>query len=94
MRRREFIRMLGGATAVAPLSAVARQSEPVRRIAVLMPFGEGDPEGRRRLEVAREALRQLGWSEDRNLRIELRWIGSDAAPARNFATELVQLNPR
>jgi putative tryptophan/tyrosine transport system substrate-binding protein len=94
MRRREVMILLGGAAAVVPLVAVAQQNEPVRRIAVLMPFGEEDAAGRRRLEVVREALRQLGWSEGRNLRIEVRWVGSQpASRAQDYATELLQFKP-
>jgi ABC transporter substrate binding protein len=94
MRRRAFMLLLGGAAVAAPLRGVAAQNDPVRRIAVLMPFDEGDPEGRHRLEVLREALRQLGWSDGRNLRIDVRWLAGDpAASARDRAAELVRLKP-
>jgi putative ABC transport system substrate-binding protein len=94
MRRRAFMLLLGGAAVAAPLRGVAAQNDSVRRIAVLMPFDEGDPEGRHRLEVLREALRQLGWSDGRNLRIDVRWLAGDpAASARDRAAELVRLKP-
>jgi putative ABC transport system substrate-binding protein len=94
MRRRAFMLLVGGAAVAAPLWGVAAQNDSVRRIAVLMPFDEGDAEGRHRLEVLREALRQLGWSDGRNLRIDVRWLADDpAASARARAVELVQLKP-
>jgi putative tryptophan/tyrosine transport system substrate-binding protein len=94
MRRREFISLLGGAAAVAPFPAAAQQGEPVRRIAVLMPFGEEDMAGRQRLEAIREGLRQLGWIEGRNLRIEVRWVGNETISlAHDYAPELAQLQP-
>jgi putative ABC transport system substrate-binding protein len=61
---------------------------------MLLPFGPDDPEGRRRLDAVREGLLQLGWSEDRNLSLELRWLGSDPeGSAKQRAEELVGHHP-
>jgi putative tryptophan/tyrosine transport system substrate-binding protein len=93
MRRRIFIALLGGAV-IAPPPGFAQQNQPRRRIAMLLPYAEDDPEGLRRLEVVREGLRQLGWNEGSNLHVEIRWLGSEPAlNARQYAAELVQLNP-
>jgi len=72
MRRREFIAGLGGAAAW-PLAARAQQGNRVRRIGVLMPGVENDPEGKRRYSAFTQALADLGWSDGRNVRIDLRW---------------------
>jgi len=93
MRRREFITVLGGAAAAWPLAARAQQREQVRRIGVLMSLAEDDPEDRPRRAAFQQALRQLGWSEGDNLRIDYRWFGGDPVRARATAKELVDLQP-
>ncbi len=94
MRRRDFIKAIVGSTAVWPLAARAQQREAVRRVAMLLPFGRDDPEGRRRLEAVREGLLQLGWSEEHNLSLEVRWLGGDPeGTAQQRAEELVKQGP-
>jgi putative ABC transport system substrate-binding protein len=90
MKRREFITLLGGAVAW-PLAARAQQSERVRRIGVLMYLPADDPEGQARLAALVEALKQLGWSDGRNLSIDTRWANAD--DIRRHAAELVALAP-
>ncbi len=71
MNRREFITLLGGATAW-PLAARAQQpAGPVRLIGVLMGFAESDPRGQSAFAAFRDTLTKLGWAEGANLRIEL-----------------------
>src|SRR5262252_2897286 len=60
MNRREFITLLGGAAAW-PLAARAQQGERMRRVGVLMPFAEGDPETQLRVTALRQGLARLGW---------------------------------
>ena len=92
LRRREVIAGLGGAAAW-PLAARAQRRDRVRRIGVLMPWHENDPVAKPRLSAFTQALAGLGWTEGRNLRIDLRWIGDDANRIRAFAHELVGLQP-
>src|SRR5947208_1510275 len=73
MRRRELITLLGGAVAGWPLAARAQQPERMRRLALLTPYAESDPEGQARLAALREGLQKLGWAEGRNIRIDNRW---------------------
>ena len=91
MKRRQFITLLGGAAAAWPLAARAQQSERVRRIGVLMYLPADDPEGQARLAASVEALKQLGWSDGRNLSIDTRWANAD--DIRRHAAELVALAP-
>ena len=93
MRRREFFTLLGGAAAAWPLAARAQQGERVRRIGVLMPLAADDPEATPASRRFPEACRQLGWTDGRNLRIDIRWGGGDADRLRKNAAELVALAP-
>src|SRR5262245_23055079 len=89
MKRREFITLLGGATAWRR-AARAQPRERMRHIGVLMPFAEDNPVGQARLAAFLEGLRQLGWADGRNVRIDSRW-GADNASLN--ARELVALAP-
>jgi ABC-type uncharacterized transport system substrate-binding protein len=93
VRRREFITLLGGAAAVWPLAARAQQSEPMRRIGVLMATAADEPESQARLAAFLQGLQQLGWTDGRNVRIDYRWSAGDAARLRRDAAELVALAP-
>src|SRR2546426_8842821 len=92
MRRRKFITLLGG-TLAWPLAASAQQADRVRRIGVLMPLAESDPEGRARIAAFREGLGKLGWTEGREVQIEYRWFAGDPERAQAYAADLVKLKP-
>jgi putative ABC transport system substrate-binding protein len=92
LRRREFIAALGGA-AVWPLAVRAQQGDRVRRIGVLLPWDEDDPEMKRRYSAFTQALADLGWTDGRNVRMDLRWAGTDINRIRALAQELVGLQP-
>src|SRR5262249_16010748 len=91
MRRREFITLLGGATASWPLAASAHQRDRMRRIALLLRAAENDRDEQDNLDALREHLAKLGWVEGRNLRIELRWGARDVERMRAAALELSSL---
>jgi ABC-type uncharacterized transport system substrate-binding protein len=79
---------------LAPLAAGEQQTGQIRRIGVLMGFGESDPRGQARVAAFREGLQTLGWAEGRNIRIDIRWATTSDAPAmQRFAKELVALEP-
>jgi putative ABC transport system substrate-binding protein len=90
--RRDFITLLGGAVA-RPLAAGAQQGERMRHIGVLMPGDENDPVRKDRLYAFTQALAELGWSDGRNVRMDLRWYGDDNNRIRALAQELVGLRP-
>jgi putative ABC transport system substrate-binding protein len=92
IRRREFIAGLGGAAAW-PLAARAQQRERMRRIDVLMQGDENDPVRKNPVSAFMQALADLGWTDGRNLRIDLRWHGDDINRIRALAQELVGLQP-
>jgi len=93
IRRREFITLLGGAAAAWPLAARAQQAERVRRIGVLMPSDENDPVYKTFLSAFTQALADLGWTDGRNVRMDVRWGGVDINRMRALAQELVGLQP-
>ena len=93
MKRREFITLLGGAAAAWPLAARAQQGERMRRIGVLMSTAADDPEGQARIAAFLQGLQQLGWTDGRNVRIDIRWAAGDADRIRRYAAELVALAP-
>ena len=93
MNRRDFITLLTGTAAAWPLAARAQQGDRVRRIGVLMPGDENDPESKLRVSSFTQALAAMGWTDSRNVRIDLRWQGDDANRIRALAKELIGLQP-
>src|SRR6516165_1655940 len=92
MNRREFMTLLGGAAAW-PLAARAQQGDRVRRIGVLTLGDENDPVAKAIVSAFTQSLAGLGWTDGRNVRIDLRWHGGDSNRIQAFARELVGLQP-
>jgi len=92
MKRREFIRLLGGAAAAWPLAARAQQLDRMRRIGALMGQAADDPTSPVRVAAFAQGLQKLGWTVGSNVQIDYRWANSDADRAR-YAAELVALAP-
>jgi putative ABC transport system substrate-binding protein len=93
MKRREFIRLAGGAAAAWPAAALTQQPEKMRRVGVLMPGVAADPESKARAAAFQQALAEFGWNEGRNVRFDYRWGAGDDDRIRGFATELASLAP-
>ena len=92
LRRREFIAGIGGAAAW-PLAAQAQQGNRVRRIGMLIAFDENDPVVKPLVSAFTQGLADLGWTEGRNMRMDLRWGGGDINQIQALAQELVGLQP-
>jgi putative ABC transport system substrate-binding protein len=90
MRRREFITFVGGAAAWS-LAAHAEQS--MRRVAVIMVNPETDPLGQARLKAFLQGFEKLGWTDGRNVRLDIRWANGSAARMHEIVTEIVAQNP-
>ena len=99
MRRREFISVLGSAT-LWPFAARAQAADKVRRVGVL-PWGyrQTDPEGQARMTALLDTLGKLGWSDGRNVRVEVRWssneidsIGSETAALAGSAPDIIVIS--
>jgi putative ABC transport system substrate-binding protein len=93
MHRREFIAAIGGLAAAWPLATDAQQAAPMRRIGVLMNQSAEDAESKARAAAFLDGLRQRGWIDGRNVRIDFRWEAGDIDTARRMAAELVALSP-
>lgn len=93
MRRREFISLIGSAAASWPLATRAQQPERVRRVGVLMGISDSDPEAKPRVEALQDGLRDLGWTEGRNIHLDYRWTAGDVDRTQQFAKEIVELKP-
>ena len=88
IRRREFITFLGGAAAW-PLAARAQQGERMRRVGVLLSGDENDPVRKAFVSAFAQSLAGLGWTDGRNVRMDVRWHGDDTNRIRSLVQELV-----
>jgi putative ABC transport system substrate-binding protein len=91
MRRRVFITIFGSAVAW-PIMVRAQQSDQLKRIGILMGVAN-DAEGQARLTEFSKGLRELGWTDGQNIRIEVHWAAGDVEKTRTYATEIVRLAP-
>ena len=93
MRRREFISLLGSGAVAWPLAARAQQPEQMRRIGVLLSQAESDSVAQSYIATFGARLRELGWTEGKNLLIDYRWGGGNTTRMPPLARELVVLQP-
>ena len=91
LRRRDFITLVVGAAAW-PLAARA-QLQKMRRIGVPMTRNAEDSEEQARLTAILQGLQERGWTDGRNVRIDIRWSAGDPDRRRRYAAELVALSP-
>ena len=84
MLRREFIAIIGSVGVTLSRVVGAQNLVATRRIGVLMAFDENDPDGKSQLSGFVQELAELGWLVGRNLRMEVRWGGSDVSANRYF----------
>jgi putative tryptophan/tyrosine transport system substrate-binding protein len=92
VKRREFIAGLGGAAAW-PMLAHAQQTEKMRRVVVAMIGPESDRQQQQSVALFRDGLRQMGWSEGKNIQIEFIWGGVGAEGAKAYVAEIAAHPP-
>src|SRR5262249_25898413 len=93
VRRRAFIRLLGGGAATWPLAARAQQAERMRRIGVLTPYPAEEPEGHARLTAFAQALQQSGRAAGQNVQIDYRRGDGKPASMLQSPADLIALAP-
>jgi putative tryptophan/tyrosine transport system substrate-binding protein len=92
MQRREFITLFGGAAAASwPFVARAQQGERIRRVGVLLNTAADHRDRQADVAAFVHALQQLGWTEGRNVQVDIRWSGGQAREIRRNADELIAL---
>jgi len=89
--RRQFISALGGAIVAWPVASQGQQA--MRRVVVVLGFAESDQEGQNRLAAFVATLTRLGWSDGRNVRLDIRWAGSDVANYKAIAMQVTAASP-
>jgi putative tryptophan/tyrosine transport system substrate-binding protein len=92
VRRRDFI-LLGSAAATWPHVGRAQQPERVRRIQVIFPREGENTEDNARVEIFHQRLRELGWTDGRNMRVDIHWAGANASEIRRSVAALVAVTP-
>jgi putative tryptophan/tyrosine transport system substrate-binding protein len=93
VQRREFILGIGSAAALSPRAGLAQAPARLRRIGVLMHLPENSAEGKARIDAFWSGFEKLGWSEGRNVRVDVRWTGGNPDLAKAYAAELVDSRP-
>jgi ABC-type uncharacterized transport system substrate-binding protein len=79
--------------AIMPLAARAQDAVRTRRIGMLIGIGRDAPEAQLRYAAFLEKLRQLGWTNGQNVRVETRWSAGDPKLMRQNAADLIALTP-
>jgi putative ABC transport system substrate-binding protein len=92
VKRREFITLIGGATAAWPF-AVGAQSERLRRVGILLPYPESDTEAQMRVRAFKQELQRLGWIEGSKVQFDERWTTDNMDLVRANAASLLELKP-
>jgi putative tryptophan/tyrosine transport system substrate-binding protein len=93
MRRRDLVTLLGGTAVGWPFAAQAQQGEPIRRIGAIIGFARNDPEVQSYVNAFDQGLRELGWTDGRNVGIDYRYAAGDITEMRRLTREMVALRP-
>ena len=93
MKRREFIKLVGGAAASWPRPSEAQQPDRVKHVGVLFVRAQNDPEGQAHAQVFEQEMQKLGWTQDHNVRFDYRWAAGDAERISTLAKEIVDARP-
>jgi putative ABC transport system substrate-binding protein len=90
MKRRRVLALLGGAILGWPRVTRAQQADGIRRLGLLLPYVQSDPQAQARVSAFTAALQERGWTDGRNVRLEFRYTQGQPARLPALAAELVQ----
>src|SRR6266403_2114099 len=85
LQRRKFITLIAGAATGWPPTA---RGQGMRRVTVVLGFGQGDHEGQTRLAAFVDAFARLGWNDRRNVALDVRWAGGNVTNYSMVAREV------
>src|SRR5262245_62743380 len=92
MDRRAFITVVGGSVIATPFTGEAQPPDPGRRLGLLLPYIQKDPQAQARVSALTAALQERGWTDGRNIRFEFRYTEGQANRLPALAADLVQRN--
>jgi putative ABC transport system substrate-binding protein len=95
MDRRKFLGILtiglfAAPLFAAPLVAEAQQPDRVRRLGLLLPYVQSDPQAQARVNAFTAALQERGWTDGRNVRLEFRYTEGQADRLPALAADLAR----
>jgi putative tryptophan/tyrosine transport system substrate-binding protein len=93
MRRRDFIKLIGGSVALPPVAHAQQQRNSIRRIGLLMMYPEYDPEGQLRARAFEREIEKAGWKVGGNLQIDFHWGTGDPDWVRSAAAHMLHQAP-
>lgn len=93
MKRRDLVKLFGGAAIGWPSLVLAQQASGMREVGVLTQYASTDRVGQQEIAALASALAKLGWARDRTIHLEVRWASGNRSRARAYAKELVDLKP-
>jgi putative ABC transport system substrate-binding protein len=92
MKRRTILVLLGGGAIGWPLVARAQPPDRVRRLGLLLPYIQSDPQAQARVGAFTGTLHERGWTDGQNVRLEFRYTEGQPNRLPALAADLVQSN--
>jgi putative ABC transport system substrate-binding protein len=92
VKRRSVLILLGSFATGWPLVARAQPPDRVRRLGLLLPYIQSDPQAQARVSAFTAALQERGWTDGQNVRLEFRYTEGQPNRLPALAADLAQRN--